>query len=208
MAAVWGASGQVCTCGTRVLVHESIHDEFVDSDRRRHRGHAHRPGLRPDEPDGPGGVGRAAGAGQAATSPSARTRAPSSSSAAAPRRRGLLPRADGLHRRAQRHAHRPGGDLRPGDGRSCRSRSEEEAYAIANDVELRPRRRRVDERPQPGPPGDPGAARRHGLGQHVPDGVPDACPTAASSSRATAATSAPTSLDELTQIKSVWMANG
>ena len=30
MAAVWGASGQVCTCGTRVLVHESIHDKFVD----------------------------------------------------------------------------------------------------------------------------------------------------------------------------------
>jgi len=28
-AAVWGASGQVCTCGTRVLVHESIHDKFV-----------------------------------------------------------------------------------------------------------------------------------------------------------------------------------
>ena len=30
MMAVWGASGQVCTCGTRVLVHESIHDKFVD----------------------------------------------------------------------------------------------------------------------------------------------------------------------------------
>ena len=28
---VWGASGQVCTCGTRVLVHESIHDEVVDT---------------------------------------------------------------------------------------------------------------------------------------------------------------------------------
>jgi len=27
---VWGASGQVCTCGTRVLVHESIYDEVVD----------------------------------------------------------------------------------------------------------------------------------------------------------------------------------
>ena len=30
MAAVWGASGQVCTCGTRVLVHESIYDDFVN----------------------------------------------------------------------------------------------------------------------------------------------------------------------------------
>jgi phenylacetaldehyde dehydrogenase len=28
--AVWGASGQVCTCGTRVLVHDSIYDEFVN----------------------------------------------------------------------------------------------------------------------------------------------------------------------------------
>ena len=30
MAAVWGASGQVCTCGTRVLVQESIYDDFVN----------------------------------------------------------------------------------------------------------------------------------------------------------------------------------
>ena len=29
MAAVWSASGQVCTCGTRVLVHDSIYDDFV-----------------------------------------------------------------------------------------------------------------------------------------------------------------------------------
>ena len=27
---VWGASGQVCTCGTRVLVHESVYDEVID----------------------------------------------------------------------------------------------------------------------------------------------------------------------------------
>ena len=30
MGAVWGASGQVCTCGTRVLVHESIYDDWVN----------------------------------------------------------------------------------------------------------------------------------------------------------------------------------
>jgi acyl-CoA reductase-like NAD-dependent aldehyde dehydrogenase len=30
MAGVWGASGQVCTCSTRVLVHESVHDEVVE----------------------------------------------------------------------------------------------------------------------------------------------------------------------------------
>src|SRR5205085_4464191 len=30
MMGVWGASGQVCTCNTRVLVHESVHDELLD----------------------------------------------------------------------------------------------------------------------------------------------------------------------------------
>ena len=30
MGAVWGASGQVCTCGTRTLVHESIYDDWVN----------------------------------------------------------------------------------------------------------------------------------------------------------------------------------
>jgi acyl-CoA reductase-like NAD-dependent aldehyde dehydrogenase len=30
MMGVWGASGQVCTCNTRVLVHERVHDELVE----------------------------------------------------------------------------------------------------------------------------------------------------------------------------------
>ena len=30
MIGVWGASGQVCTCDTRVLVHESVYDEVVE----------------------------------------------------------------------------------------------------------------------------------------------------------------------------------
>jgi acyl-CoA reductase-like NAD-dependent aldehyde dehydrogenase len=29
MMGVWGASGQVCTCSTRVLIHESVYDEVV-----------------------------------------------------------------------------------------------------------------------------------------------------------------------------------
>jgi acyl-CoA reductase-like NAD-dependent aldehyde dehydrogenase len=31
MSGVWGASGQVCTCGTRVMVHESVYDELVSA---------------------------------------------------------------------------------------------------------------------------------------------------------------------------------
>jgi acyl-CoA reductase-like NAD-dependent aldehyde dehydrogenase len=30
MMGVWGASGQVCTCNTRVLAHESVYDELLD----------------------------------------------------------------------------------------------------------------------------------------------------------------------------------
>ena len=30
MSGVWGASGQVCTCNTRVLVHESVYDELLE----------------------------------------------------------------------------------------------------------------------------------------------------------------------------------
>ena len=29
MFGVWGASGQVCTCGTRLLVHSDVHDRLV-----------------------------------------------------------------------------------------------------------------------------------------------------------------------------------
>jgi acyl-CoA reductase-like NAD-dependent aldehyde dehydrogenase len=31
MGGVWGASGQVCTAGSRVLVHRDVHDRFVDA---------------------------------------------------------------------------------------------------------------------------------------------------------------------------------
>ena len=135
MAGVWGASGQVCTCGTRVLVHESVHDEVVEHDRRAvaracgsAAGSTRRSrwarSCRPTQlervqryvRDRPG-RGRRAGA---------RRRAP--------RRPRLLPRADGLHRRAQRHDDRPGGDLRARDV-GAEFSSEEEAYRIANDVE-------------------------------------------------------------------------
>jgi acyl-CoA reductase-like NAD-dependent aldehyde dehydrogenase len=38
MSGVWGASGQVCTCGTRVLVQEAVHDEVVETIVERSRG--------------------------------------------------------------------------------------------------------------------------------------------------------------------------
>jgi acyl-CoA reductase-like NAD-dependent aldehyde dehydrogenase len=53
MAAVWGASGQVCTCGTRVLVHESIHDKFVDKVLDGTRNLKLGPGLDPTSEMGP-----------------------------------------------------------------------------------------------------------------------------------------------------------
>jgi acyl-CoA reductase-like NAD-dependent aldehyde dehydrogenase len=53
MAAVWGASGQVCTCGTRVLVHESIHDKFVDMVIDGTRSLKVGPGLDPSSEMGP-----------------------------------------------------------------------------------------------------------------------------------------------------------
>ncbi len=53
MAAVWGASGQVCTCGTRVLVHDSIHDKFVDKILDGTRNLRIGPGLDPASEMGP-----------------------------------------------------------------------------------------------------------------------------------------------------------
>jgi aldehyde dehydrogenase (NAD+) len=52
-AAVWGASGQVCTCGTRVLVHESIHDKFVQMILDNTRGMRIGGGFDPESQMGP-----------------------------------------------------------------------------------------------------------------------------------------------------------
>src|SRR3954466_3067225 len=53
MAGVWGASGQVCTCSTRVLVHESIHDEVASMIVARSRGLRIGGGVAPDSQMGP-----------------------------------------------------------------------------------------------------------------------------------------------------------
>ena len=53
MTGVWGASGQVCTCGTRVLVHESVHDEVVGRIVEGSRGLRLGGGFDPDSDMGP-----------------------------------------------------------------------------------------------------------------------------------------------------------
>src|SRR5829696_6811318 len=142
MMGVWGASGQVCTCSTRVLVHESVHDEVAERIVEQSRGirlggaaRAH-PALRAHR----AGRGRRAGTRRIA-----------------PRRPRLLPRADGVHRRAQRHDDRPGGDLRACDVAA-------EVLFRGRGIPHRQRRRvrarcgRLDERPLARPPCDARAA--------------------------------------------------
>ena len=53
MAGVWGASGQVCTCGTRVLIHESVHDQVVETIVEQSRGLRLGGGFDPDVEMGP-----------------------------------------------------------------------------------------------------------------------------------------------------------
>lgn len=53
MSGVWGAAGQVCTCGTRVMVHESIHDEVASMIVERSRGMRIAGGLDPAAEIGP-----------------------------------------------------------------------------------------------------------------------------------------------------------
>ena len=50
---MWGASGQVCTCGTRVLVHEEVYDQVVETIVERSRGMRIAGGFDPDAEMGP-----------------------------------------------------------------------------------------------------------------------------------------------------------
>ena len=53
MTGVWGASGQVCTCSTRVLVHESVYDQVVDTIVEQSRGIRIGGGFDPEAQMGP-----------------------------------------------------------------------------------------------------------------------------------------------------------
>jgi acyl-CoA reductase-like NAD-dependent aldehyde dehydrogenase len=50
---VWGASGQVCTCGTRVMVHDDVYEEVVAAILERSRGLRVGGGFDPDAEVGP-----------------------------------------------------------------------------------------------------------------------------------------------------------
>jgi acyl-CoA reductase-like NAD-dependent aldehyde dehydrogenase len=53
MFGVWGASGQVCTCGTRVLIHADVHDGVVETIVDRSRDMRLGSGLDPETQMGP-----------------------------------------------------------------------------------------------------------------------------------------------------------
>jgi aldehyde dehydrogenase (NAD+) len=53
MMGVWGASGQVCTCGTRLLVQRGIHDQLVDTIVSSSKGMRLGPGFDPEVQMGP-----------------------------------------------------------------------------------------------------------------------------------------------------------
>jgi acyl-CoA reductase-like NAD-dependent aldehyde dehydrogenase len=53
MMGVWGASGQVCTCNTRVLVHDSVYDELLERVVEGSRGLRIGGGFEPDVDMGP-----------------------------------------------------------------------------------------------------------------------------------------------------------
>jgi acyl-CoA reductase-like NAD-dependent aldehyde dehydrogenase len=53
MFGVWGAAGQVCTCGTRLLVHSDVHDRLVETIVERSRGMRLGSGFDPETEMGP-----------------------------------------------------------------------------------------------------------------------------------------------------------
>ena len=172
MAAVWSASGQVCTCGTRVLVHDSIYDDFVgrivDGTRDMRIG----PGMDPTSEMGPVvsaaqldrikryvAIGQEEGAelvlGGEQVGDRGYFHQPT-----------VFAGVRNDMRIAQEEIFGPVMGILP-------FRSEDEAYAIANDISFGLAAGVWTSDLKPGPPRRPGAARRHRLGQHVHDGLPE-----------------------------------
>ena len=119
VSGIFAATGQTCIAGSRLLLQESIHDEFVEKLLALAKT------ARMGDPDEPGDAGRARSprsrstrrclsyidVGQERRRQAAHGRRAGD---AARMRQGLVRRADHLHRRRQQDAHRAGGSVRSG----------------------------------------------------------------------------------------------
>ena len=201
---MWGASGQVCTCGTRVLVHEGVHDEVVDAIVERSRELRLGGGFDPATEMGP---------------------VVSAEQLERVQRYVAIGRDEGaeLALGGERHGdagyfHEPTvftgvrNDMRIAQEEIfgpvmsiLRFGSEDEAYAIANDTELRPGRRRVDQRPRPRAPRRAGRCGSGTVWVNTYQMVYPTVPYGGVKLSGHGRTLGAASLDELTQIKSVWM---
>ena len=162
VSGIFAATGQTCIAGSRLLLQDSIHDQFVEKllalaktarmGNPHEPRHAGRPGHHPAAiREGPVLHRRRQERGREA--------APGRRAGHAPRvRQGLVRRADHLHRRRQPHAHRAGGDLRPGAvDHPVQGRRRGGAHRQRR--ALRPGRGRVDARHRRAPSACPSASR-------------------------------------------------
>ncbi|OLL72353.1 Aldehyde dehydrogenase [Pseudonocardia sp. Ae168_Ps1] len=173
IAGIFAAAGQTCIAGSRVLAHRSVYDELVQ--RVVERARTIRIGDPLDEGTELGPLAMAAQLAKVEEYVTA-GRAEGGVVAHGGGRPdtglgGWVPRAHRVHRPRQRHPHVPRGDLRPGR-RDHPVRRRRGGTADRERHRLGPRRRHLDARPRPRPPGRGRPGRRHGLGEHVPRDVP------------------------------------
>ena len=167
VTAAFHLSGQVCTATERVLVHEKIHDAFVERMVARTKASARRPRPRAmsrsgrwsseaarDQGDAPGGPGGGAG-----RQDRLRRRR------AAGRNVGWFYEPTVLTDVTPRHGDRAGGAVRPGRADHQGARASTEAIALANASRYGLGAAIYTNRPGRGDGGDRAAGSRHGLGQ-------------------------------------------
>ncbi len=171
-AIAWGIyynQGETCHAGSRVLAHASIREALVKKIGEVQQaqiplGHPFDAGAQLGAMVEEKQMQRVLGYIELGVQEGARDRA--WRQAGVRRDRRLLCRADHPRRREQRHAHRPGGDLRPGRRRHpVRDRSRGDSPRQRHD--LRPRRRGLDARHGRGAQAYARHSRRDGLGQRL-----------------------------------------
>jgi aldehyde dehydrogenase (NAD+) len=173
LAGIFGATGQTCVAGSRLLVQRPVYEQMVErlAERAKKivlgdpRDPATEMGTAANEPQ----FKRILDFIEGAKTEGARLVAGGGAAREGGARQRLLRPADHLRRREQRDARRPGGDLRPravdhpvrrrGGGRADRQR-----------LDLRPGLRRLDQGHQPRHADGPRHAHRRGLGEHLPRG--------------------------------------